>query len=78
MSQIVNTKLLQEQHRTERLVKNSEKEEREREKYGSFYQDSFTETGCRENKLDTGESKTSQRMRKILILSQKTRIYCQS
>ena len=23
---------------------------------GQFYTDSFTETGCRENKLDTGEN----------------------
>ena len=31
---------------------------------GQFYTDSFTETGCRENKLDTGEDRMSQRMRK--------------
>jgi hypothetical protein len=73
MSQIVNTKLLQEQHRTERLVKNSEKEEREREKYGSFYQDSFTETDCRGNKLDTGKDRMNQRIR-----NQKTKTDCQS
>ena len=39
-----------------------------------FYWDSFTETGCRENKLDTGEDRMSQRMRR----SQKIRTYCQS
>ena len=30
---------------------------------GSFYRDSFTETGFRENKLDTGENRMSQRLR---------------
>ena len=30
----------------------------------SFYWDSFKETGCRENKLDTDEDKTSQGMRR--------------
>ena len=39
-----------------------------------FYCDSFTETGCRENKLDTGEDRMSQRMRR----SQKIRTDCQS
>ena len=29
-----------------------------------FYLDSFTETDCIENKLDTGEDRMSQRMRK--------------
>jgi hypothetical protein len=28
-----------------------------------FYEDSFTETGCRENKLDVGEDRTSQKFR---------------
>ena len=41
---------------------------------GSFYRDSFTETGCRENKLDTGEDRMSQRMRR----SQKIRTDCKS
>ena len=37
------------------------REEKERQ----FYLDGFTETGCREeNKLDTGEDRTSQRMRR--------------
>jgi hypothetical protein len=30
---------------------------------GSFYRDSFAETGFRENKLDTGENRMSQRLR---------------
>lgn len=29
-----------------------------------FYCESFTDTGCRENKLDAGEDKMSQRMRR--------------
>jgi hypothetical protein len=29
--------------------------------YGSFYQDSFAETGYRENKLDVGEDRMNQR-----------------
>lgn len=29
-----------------------------------FYLDSFTKTDCRENKLDTGEERTSQKMRR--------------
>jgi hypothetical protein len=37
-----------------------------------FYWDSFTETGCSENKLDTGEDRTNQRIR-----SQKLRAHCQ-
>ena len=41
---------------------------------GSFYWESFIETGCRENKLDTGEEGTSQRMKR----SQKIRTHCQS
>ena len=41
---------------------------------GSFYWEGFIETGCRENKLDTGEGRTSQRMRR----SQKIRTDCQS
>ena len=39
-----------------------------------FYQDSFTETGYRKNKLDTGKNRMNQRMRR----SQKIRTYCQS
>ena len=31
--------------------------------YGSFTEDNFSETGCRENKLDTGENRRSQRIR---------------
>ena len=31
---------------------------------GSFYQDSCNKTGCRENKLDTGEDRTNQRVRR--------------
>ena len=40
---------------------------------GSFYRDSVTETGFRENTLDTGEDIMSQRMR----TSQKIRTDCQ-
>lgn len=32
--------------------------------WGQFYQDSFTDTGYRENKLDTDEDRTSQGMRR--------------
>ena len=39
-----------------------------------FYWDSFIEAGYREHKLDTGEDRTSQRIRR----SQKIRTYCQS
>ena len=39
---------------------------------GSFYQNSFIETGCRKNKLDTGEDRMSQRMKR----SQKIRTNC--
>jgi len=39
-----------------------------------FYWESFTETGCRENKLNTGEDSRRQRLRK----SQKIRTDCQS
>ena len=39
-----------------------------------FYQDHFTEMGCRENKLDIGEDRTSQAMR----MSQKIRPHYQS
>lgn len=48
---------------------------KEREKGGGlvYEYDSFTKTGCRENKVDTGEIRMTQRMR-----SQKIRIYCQS
>jgi hypothetical protein len=35
---------------------------RERERV--FYHDSFTETGCRENKLNTGKNRMNQRMKK--------------
>ena len=31
---------------------------------GRFYRDSFLETGCRENKLDTSEDRMSQRMKR--------------
>lgn len=40
----------------------------------SFYRDSFTETGCRENKPHTGENRMSQRMRS----NQKIRTGCQA
>jgi hypothetical protein len=39
-----------------------------------FYLDSFTEIGCRENKLDIGDIRMSQRMKR----SQKIRRDCQS
>jgi hypothetical protein len=45
-----------------------------REFRGSFYRESFTESGYRENKLDTVADKASQRMRR----SQKIRTDCQS
>jgi len=35
--------------------------------YGSFYWDSFTETDCRENKLDTAEDRRSQRVRRARL-----------
>ena len=38
-----------------------------------YVQQIFTETGCGENKLDTGEDRTNQRMRR----SQKIRTDCQ-
>jgi hypothetical protein len=31
---------------------------------GSLYRDSFTDSGCEENKLDTGEDRMSQNMRR--------------
>jgi hypothetical protein len=39
-----------------------------------LYQDSYAKTDCRENKLDTGEDRMSQRIRR----TQKIRTYCQS
>lgn len=58
-----------------------EKPFREREKEGGgvvcawqFYWDSFMQPGYKENKLDTGEDRTSQRMGR----SHKIRTYCQS
>jgi hypothetical protein len=49
--------------------------EREKER-GQFYQETCTKTGGkeRENMLDTGEDRISQKMRR----SQKIRTYCQS
>jgi hypothetical protein len=47
------------------------KEEREDGVRAQFYQETFTETGCRKNKLDTGEGRRSQKMR-----SQKIRMHC--
>jgi hypothetical protein len=47
-----------------------QREDKERQ----FYRDSFTETGCRENKLDTGEDRESPRMRR----RQKITTDCQS
>ena len=41
---------------------------------GSFYWDSFTETGCRENELDTCEDRMNPQSRR----SQKIRKHCQS
>ena len=35
---------------------------------GSFDRDSFTETSYRENKLDTGEYKTRQKMKKTQMI----------
>lgn len=65
------TQLSQEQDRKNRLLKSS------REKEGEFlprvdYRDNFTKTGCKKNKLDTGEDRTRQRMRR----SQKIKTYC--
>ena len=51
-----------------------ERVEPQRGRRTQFYWESFTETGCRENKLDTGEDRMSQRMRR----SQKIRTDCQS
>jgi len=39
-----------------------------------FYQDGFTKTYCRKDKLDTGEDRANQRVRR----SQKIRTYRQS
>jgi hypothetical protein len=50
------------------------REHRKGKKEAVFYQESFTGTGGRENKLDTGEDRMSQRMRK----SQKIRKKCLS
>jgi hypothetical protein len=62
----------------ERLPKNSERERKGVVVVGvsmwQFDQDSFTETSYRENKLDTGEDRRSQRMKR----SRKIRIFCQS
>ena len=39
-----------------------------------FDQETFTEAGCRKNELDTGEDKTSQRIRR----SQRIRTDCRT
>ena len=63
--------------RTERkgeIFKDQGRKREEREGRGQFYRDSFTAISCRESKLDTGEGRMNQRMRR----GQKIRTHCQS
>ena len=48
----------------QRLLESGVREKRGGACLWEFYWDSFSETGDRENKLDTGEDRTSQRMRR--------------
>jgi hypothetical protein len=62
--------ILRRRERKGKLLKR--KQQRERKGKGQFYQESVTETGWRENKLNTNEDKMSQRM----LRSQKIKMDC--
>ena len=45
-----------------KLLTREQHRERRKKRKGQFYWESFTETGCKENKLDTGKDRMSQRI----------------